>query len=79
MIVKCDLVESKQKENHKVWTAYGLVFSPREKDEKGVLLFRELSGSKAEVERLRDVINANDLDELHIHDVIEDYMMRAYN
>lgn len=74
MIVKCDLVESKRKENHEVCTSYGLVFSPCERNEEAVILFRDLSGSKAEVEKLRDVINANDLDELHIHDVIEDYM-----
>lgn len=74
MIVKCDLVESKRKENHEVCTSYGLVFSPCERNEEAVILFRDLSGNKAEVEKLRDVINANDLDELHIQDVIQDYI-----
>ena len=66
MTVQCDLVESYEESAGRV---YGLVFFRR--SGTAVFLARGL-GNRAEVENLRDLFNRNDLDELHIRDVLAD-------
>ena len=68
-------VEMLKNEDSVAYTAYGIVVCSMEDNErKEVLKISDVSSDKSRVEELVDLCNKEQLEPIHIYDVIEDFL-----
>ena len=79
MIVKCDIIRTKScldaDDPKSCYDTYGLLFFCDGDDENKIIReVDDVTPDKEEIIRIRDIINRNQLDDIHINDVIYDFL-----
>lgn len=73
MIIKCEVIESLYIDNEvSQIKVYGLAFYKSECIVEPIKVIEDIFADKENIHILCNLINANDLDEIHINDVLED-------
>lgn len=73
MIIKCEVIESLYTDNEVSQVkVYGLAFYKSECTTEPIKVIKDIFTDNENIHILCDLINANDLDEIHIDDVLED-------
>ena len=70
-MVKCEIITTETVVEGETYTVYGLAFNKNNSKEPFKKIF-DIYSELSLIENLRDKINNNDVDEIHIDDIIED-------
>mgnify|MGYP001086269021 CR=1 FL=1 len=75
MIVKCKINKTYYENNNGKFEIFGLIFYEDGNENNIVKIVDGLFTSYEKIEKFQQLINSNDLDELHIIDVCEDAIL----